>query len=92
MKFNDLTNCDSKYNNNYGTLREKMKKKLSFKVAQYDLNDNLIKIYDSAHEAAKENNIEQGGISACCREKQIRKDGYIQRHLTYKGYKWKYIK
>ena len=84
--------CDSKYNNNYGTLREKMKKKLSFKVAQYDLNDNLIKIYDSAHEAAKENNIEQGGISACCRGKQIRKDGYVQRHLTYKGYKWKYIK
>lgn len=89
---NNLEWCNSKYNNNYGTLRERMKEKLSYKVAKYDLNGNLIKIYNSAHEAAKENNIDQGGISLCCRKIAVKKDGKIQRHLTYKGFKWEYLK
>ena len=53
----------------------------SFKVAQYDLNDNLINIYNSIRQAAKMNNCRVNHITDCCK-------GHMP---TYKGYKWKYV-
>lgn len=50
------------------------------KVYQYNLKNELIKIYDSTCQAASENNFSQGNIASCCRgERQ-----------THKGYKWSY--
>lgn len=64
-------------------LLEKTKLPISKKgrcIAQYDLNNNLIKIYTNRQEAAKAINGKPQGISnVCCGSKK-----------TYKGYIWKY--
>jgi hypothetical protein len=56
--------------------------KTSIKVAQYDLNFNLIKIYKSGAEAAKQNNLSQGNLSAAC----------SSNNRTCKGYYWRRLK
>lgn len=51
------------------------------KVEQYDLNDNLIAVYNSCREAARAINAPYHiGINSCCLNKQ----------KTAYGYKWKY--
>ena len=51
------------------------------KVAQYDLDDNLLNIYDSTGKAAKAVNGTQSAISRCCNNKA----------KTHKGFKWRFI-
>lgn len=50
------------------------------KVKQYDLDGNFIKEYDSAKEAGQENNMDNSGISKCC--KNVMK--------SYRGFIWKF--
>ena len=71
---------------NKGKIRRKTKdghnylKGFSKRVAQYDMNMNLIKIYPSANEAKRQTGFSQGHISEVCRgEKKY-----------YKNYIWKY--
>ena len=52
----------------------------SKRVAQYDLNMNLIKMYPSANDAKRQTGYSQGHISAVCR-------GECEK---YKNYIWKY--
>ena len=47
---------------------------------QYDLNDNLVKEYPSAHQVERETGFDNGYIIACCKGK----------YKTAYGYKWKY--
>lgn len=63
--------------NNY---KGKKSKKLK-KVGQYDLDGNLLNVWESAIIASKKLNINTGGITACCRGED----------KTYKTYIWKYI-
>ena len=49
-----------------------------YKIAQYSLNGELIKIYNSRHEIK---NIDQSSITRCCNGKR----------KTAGGYKWKYV-
>lgn len=59
-----------------------MNKKLkSKKVAQYDLNMNLIKIFPSASEAARYYNYNQSAISECCRGIKKRMYNCIWKYL-----------
>ena len=52
------------------------------KVAQYDLNNNLIQIFNSVIEAAQSINVYNGAhISECCKGKRQKCGGYI----------WKYV-
>lgn len=51
-------------------------------VAQYDLNGNLIKIWDYIRQASKELNIKENNISQCLNGKQKTSGGFI----------WKYYK
>lgn len=46
-------------------------------VIQYDLEMNLIGIYDSIKQAAQATNIDQRGISRCCHEKQKQCKNFI---------------
>lgn len=50
-------------------------------IAQYDKNNNLIKIYPSGSEAARQTGNAQGNISKCC----------LGKIKTCGGYIWKYI-
>ena len=61
-------------------LRVMKNNKCSKKVAQYDMNMNLIKIYPSANEAKRQTGFSQGHISEVCR-------GEKKHH---KNYIWKY--
>ena len=70
-------------NNNHALktgLRVMKNDSCSKKVAQYDMNMNLIKIYPSANEAKRINNFSQGHISEVCRGEK----------RSYKNYIWKY--
>ena len=54
----------------------------SKKIVQLDLNDNILKIWDSAREIQRQTGLSQGNISRCCNG--IYKQSY--------GFKWKYYK
>ena len=73
--------CTAKYNSNYGTRTKRIVNKHKRKIAQYDLNNNLIKIWNSGIDVEKEMNWFSTKIIACCRNKQ----------KTAYGYMWKYI-
>lgn len=71
-----------KENTNWGTRNERVSKKLSKAVLQFDLNDNLVKEYPSIQQIYRENGFSRGYICDCCNGK--RKTAY--------GFKWKYAK
>jgi hypothetical protein len=51
------------------------------KVAQIDvINNNILMIYESSHEAARQTGFNRGNISTCCRQNKI----------MY-NYKWQYL-
>ena len=76
----NLMTC--KENCNWGTRNERMTKKLSKPVLQFDLNDNLVKEYPSIIQAGRETGFAFSNICACC-------NGKLK---TAYNYKWKYAK
>lgn len=72
--------CSRSYNVNYGKRIEKQRAHLIKKVAQYDLNGNLLNVYDSFYDAAKA----VGGNSANISH-VVKGD-----NKTHKGFIWKY--
>jgi len=70
--------CTAKYNSNYGTIKEKICKK----VGQYDKEGRLLAVFDSVSKAAEVFNGTPGNISSCCRG----------RTNTAYGFNWKYFK
>ncbi len=71
--------CDRKYNNNFGTMRERMTAKLSKKVYQYTLDGELVNIFPSSHECER-NGFNRGAVAACCRGIKPKHKGYIWRY------------
>jgi hypothetical protein len=76
---NNLEWCDYKYNNCYGTRLLRVSNTKKKKVAQYDKNDNLIKIWDSEQDAIKTLGISNHIYDVC---NNLRK--------TCGGFKWKF--
>lgn len=76
--------CTVEYNNQYGTRSEKIRKASGKRIAQYDLQGNLIKIWNSVSEAMRAFGCNgNSGISRVCRGVGGRK--------TYKGFIWRYV-
>ena len=83
--------CDAKYNNNYGTSRERMSEKLrgkkrpdvaerfSQKVLQFTLDGKLVKEWPSAMECSR-NGFNQGHITECCGGKRKKHKGFIWKY------------
>ena len=71
--------CDKPYNNSYSHIQEKLTEKKKKMVYQYDLDNNLIKIWDCVRDCEKYG-FAEAAISRCCLGKQ----------QTHKGYKWSY--
>ena len=69
--------CDRKYNNNYGTRNERMRKSLSVPVYCEELNREFY----GAHEAARQLGLNQTNITQCCKGNQKTTGGY---HFRYK--------
>jgi hypothetical protein len=57
------------------------KNKYSKKVAQYDFNNNLIRIYNAVREASRINQLNPRDISKCCNNKRKQVGGYIWRFV-----------
>lgn len=51
------------------------------KVAQYDLQGNLLQIYSSRAEASRQTGIDSSSIAKCCNKKQKTCKGYIWKNL-----------
>lgn len=73
--------CDSRYNKNYGTARERMSEKLSKPVLQYTLDGEFVREWISATEAGR-NGFSQSSINNCC----------LGKAKTHKGFRWSYKK
>lgn len=67
--------CDSSYNINYGTRNEKIRRK----VLMLDLNNNILKEYESVRSTSQDG-FDSSCISKCCK-------GKLPHH---KGFKWQY--
>ena len=70
---NDLSNlewCTVKENNIHGTRTKRVAEKLSQKVIQLDLNDNILNVFKSMRQAERETGIDATSISACCNGKR----------------------
>ena len=74
--------CDRKYNNNYGTARDRASRTRGKVVVQYDIEGNEISRYWSAREAARQIGKSQAAISRCC----------LGEYKSAYGYIWKYDK
>ena len=72
--------CTAKYNMNFGTRTQRMKKNRSFPVMQIDEFGVVISVFDGISEAERETGINRPNICKCLKGK-IKNAG---------GYKWKY--
>ena len=79
-RLENLNLMTPKENVNFGTRNERISKKLSKTVLQFDLQDILIKEYPSTRQAERETGFAQGNIVKCCKGK----------YKTAYGFKWKY--
>lgn len=57
--------CTQKYNVNYGTVRERVSESNGMKVAQYDLDGNLIGFYKSIKDASRKTGVCTTSINGC---------------------------
>ena len=72
--------CTHKYNCNYGTRNDRLKKNNNVAVVQYTLSGEYVAEYSSMHIAADKTNTDVGHICACCKGTR-----------TYtNGFKWSY--
>lgn len=80
--------CDAKYNNNYGTRKERVAEKQingkkSKPVLKIDpISNEIVAEYPSLREVQRQLGYSKGNISKCCNNKP--------KYNTAYGYKWKY--
>ena len=72
--------CTASYNCSYGSKMKRTKSKISKKVLQMDLKNNVIKEYPSIIEASRQMHCSDRGIGRAC----------TGEYKQYKGYKWRY--
>ena len=78
-RVDNLEWCTQKYNLNYGTHNERIKKMFSKTVCQYSLDGEFIKEWSSTAECGR-NGFTRSAVASCCR-------GENKKH---KGYMWRY--
>ena len=76
---NNLEWCNSKYNCNFGTRIERITKRRSKTVLQYDLEGNFIREWKSTAECGR-NGFNQAHVAACCQGKLKKHKDSIWRY------------
>ena len=76
---NNLEWCNSKYNCNFGTRIERISKRRSKTVLQYDLEGNFIREWKSTAECGR-NGFNQAHVAACCQGKLKKHKDSIWRY------------
>lgn len=87
-EMNNLEWCTVSYNNSYNDIA-KRRSNSKKKVYQYDSNFELIKTYNSSHDASREMNVSNGIMSQCCRE-DVYEKSKGKRNLTIYGFVFSY--
>lgn len=77
-KVENLEWCSNKYNCNYGTRNDKIRKRIN----QYDLQGNYIKSWDSIIQVERELNIFHSRIIEVCKGKRKQIGGYIWKYAN----------
>lgn len=88
--YTNLEWCTRKYNSNYGTIKERIKKTRvdrgrTRKIVLYTYDGKPIKEYDTLDDAGRDLGINSVMIGRCCAGKISRAEGY---HFRYKGEKY----
>ena len=60
--------------------KEKIRKKLSYKILQYDLNGTFIKIWENGYQIEKTLNIDRESVQRCCRGEYKYSNGFIWKY------------
>jgi hypothetical protein len=90
-KVENLEWCTNKYNQRYGSAREKnrnsqdrvmLSKMLGAPVEQYTLDGRFVKRYHSMREASRRLNICHKGISLCCKGVYRQSGGYVWKRTS----------
>ena len=79
---NDLSNlewCTVRENLIHGTRTKRVAEKLSQKVIQLDLNDNVLNEFESMVQAGQETGVSRSNISSCCNGKLKSAGGFKWR-------------
>lgn len=80
--------CDHKYNNNYGTARQRMidkqtnNKLKSKRVLQFTVDGDFICEWPSASEISRALGFSQGNVSACCRGELSQTNGFVFKYVS----------
>jgi hypothetical protein len=85
---NDLSNlewCTERENVIHGTRTKRVAEKLSKKVIQLDLNDNILNEFESMVQAEQETGVSTGNISSCCSGKTKSAGGFKWRKKVERG-------
>ena len=77
---NNIEWCSYKYNNNYGTLKQRQRIIKGKKIKQYDLSNKFIKVWNSSAEVQRTLNICQTNIIKCCLGKRNKAGGFIWKY------------
>ena len=79
-RVDNLEWCTHKYNNNYGTRNKKISQNAGRRILQYDLEGNLIRVWDSISNASRYYGVKRWTICGCCAGRQKTSCGYIWRY------------
>lgn len=76
----NLEFCTSSYNQNYGTIKERISAAQSFDITQHTLGGLFIKKWHGINKASRELKINHANIISCCQGKRKSAGGYIWRY------------
>lgn len=83
-RVDNLEWCDSLYNCNYGTRKQRIGKKQYLKIDQYDLCGDFIKTWNSMTQVHEELGYNISHISDCCNNKRKSANGYMWKKYIEK--------
>lgn len=83
-RVSNLEWCDRTYNINYGTIKERQRKKLGRRVKQITMGGEVVRVFDSTKHAEAETGVNHRHIQELC-------TGANKNRHTAGGYRWQYV-
>lgn len=78
----NLEFCTPSYNQNYGTIKERISTTQSIDISQYTLDGQFVQNWHGINKASRELKINHANIISCCKGKRKSAGGYIWRYTN----------